>query len=592
MRSFADPVAVPHAVQSVSMAHAFRVTVEALPDRVAVRTLDDSVSLTWSALRDRADAFACGLAALGVTRGDVVALLLTNRPEFSVADIAAMSLGAATLSLYPTSTPEQLAFVMADAGAQILITEAAFREVVAAARDQVPELRQVVVLEGADHPQELAWEHVEALDPTFDIESAWRAVAGDDVLTLIYTSGTTGPPKGVELRHRNLLWSARAVEQLMDPPPDPRVISWLPAAHIAERGAHHYLPMLFGAEVTTCPQPTQILAYLQAVRPTMFLAVPRIWEKLRAGLEPMLAQDPDKQALIGAAIQKVELEQAGNQVPRDIAALAELGERELFPTLRDLLGLDQAVAVHVGAAPTPRAVLVFFHALGLPVAETWGMSETGFSGCCNPAGRIKIGTVGPPLPGSQVRLANDGELLYRSAAVMSGYRGRLHSTAQAIDADGWLHTGDIAEFDDDGYVRIVDRKREIIINAAGKNMSPANIESTIKGASVLIDQVCVIGDARPYNTALVALDSIVAQGWAANHNVDVGALTGDAAIRQAIQLDIDAANTQLARVEQIKRFAIVGADWQPGGDELTPTMKLKRRPIAAKYAALIEELYA
>jgi long-chain acyl-CoA synthetase len=269
-------------------------------------------------------------------------------------------------------------------------------------------------------------------------------------------------------------------------------------------------------------------------------------------------------------------------------------DRELFSGVRAMLGLDQLAAAHAGAAPTPRDVLVFFHAIGVPLAELWGMSETCGAGCCNPPDRIKIGTVGPAGPGVELRLAEDNELLMRSAVVMPGYRGAPEKTADAIDADGWLHTGDVATIDEDGYVTIVDRKKELIINAAGKNMSPANIESTLKGASPLIGHACVIGDRRAYNTALIVLDADFAPAYAAQQGINGDALpelARDARMREAVQAAVTVANDKLMRVEQIKRFTLIEGDWAPGGDELTPTLKLKRRPIAAKYASEIEAMY-
>jgi long-subunit acyl-CoA synthetase (AMP-forming) len=320
--------------------------------------------------------------------------------------------------------------------------------------------------------------------------------------------------------------------------------------------------------------------------------VPRIWEKLKAGLETQLVGD--KAELIAAAMRRIELQQGGEEVPEELEAQVAEADRSLFAGLRAMLGLDEAVSVNVGAAPTPREVLVFFHAIGIPLAELWGMSETCGAGCCNPPGRVKIGTVGPAGPGVELKLGEDGELLMRSGVVMTGYRNAPDKTAEALDADGWLHTGDIAQIDEDGYVRIVDRKKEIIINAAGKNMSPANIESTLKGASPLIGQACVIGDARPYNTALIVLDADFGPAWAAQQGIegDLAALARDERMLAAVQAGVDAANEKLARVEQIKKFHLVEGDWLPGGDEITPTMKLKRKPIAAKYAGQIEELYS
>jgi long-chain acyl-CoA synthetase len=557
-----------------TLAEAFRRTADLHPDRVAVRTKDDEVSLTWSELRERVDALAGGLARLGVKRGDTVALMLLNRPEFHIADLAVMTLGATPFSIYATYTREQIEYVTGDAGAKVALIEAAFAE-------RFPELEHVLVLEDG-------WPSDEA----FDAEPHWRAIEPDDEITLIYTSGTTGPPKGVQLVHRNLMTAVQSVEALIQFPDASRVISWLPAAHIAERMAHHYLPIVYAMTITCCPNPREVVGYLPAVKPTWFFAVPRIWEKLKAGLEAHAMQGENAERL-AAAVRRVELQQSGEEVPADLEAAVAEADRELFAGLRGMLGLDEAVSVNVGAAPTPREVLVFFHAIGIPLAELWGMSETCGAGCCNPPGRVKIGTVGPAGPGVELKLAEDGELLMRSGVVMTGYRNAPDKTAEAIDADGWLHTGDIAEIDDDGYVRIVDRKKEIIINAAGKNMSPANIESTLKGASPLIGQACVIGDGRPYNTALIVLDSDFGPAWAAQQGIegDLAALAADERVRAAVQAGVDAANEKLARVEQIKKFHLVEGDWMPGGDEITPTMKLKRKPIAAKYTAEIQSLY-
>ena len=263
--------------------------------------------------------------------------------------------------------------------------------------------------------------------------------------------------------------------------------------------------------------------------------------------------------------------------------------------LRVALGLDQAIAVNAGAAPTPVEVLEFFHAIGIELGELWGMSETCGLGTVNRPGHVKIGTVGPPCPGVEVSLAGDGELLCRGEFVMLGYRNDPEKTSEAIDADGWLHTGDIAEIDDDGFVKIVDRKKELIINAAGKNMSPANIEAELKSSSPLIGQACAIGDRRPYNTALIVLDADFTPQWAAQRGIEVGSFEELAQVPEvidAIQAGVDHANGRLARVEQIKRFTIIPGDWEAGGEELTPTMKLKRKPISAKYEAEIDAMYA
>jgi long-subunit acyl-CoA synthetase (AMP-forming) len=432
------------------------------------------------------------------------------------------------------------------------------------------------------------------------VAAAAREIEPDDIVTLIYTSGTTGPPKGVQLSHHNIMFAAQAIDQIIPFGPGSRVISWLPAAHIAERMAHHYIPIIYAGSITACPNPREILSYLPQVRPTWFFAVPRIWEKLKAGLEAMQAGQPEEtrksvQQAMGAAIQRVRLRQAGEPVPEELEAAVARADEQMFSKLREMLGLDQAIAVNVGAAPTPVEVLEFFHAMGIELAELWGMSETCGFGTCNRPGEVKIGTVGPPAPGVELKLGEDGEVLVRGDFVMLGYRNAPEKTAEAVDPDGWLHTGDVGVIDEDGFLKIVDRKKELIINAAGKNMSPANIEAALKTGSPLIGQAAAIGDARPYNTALIVLDADYAPQWAAQNGLEgrsLEELAAEPAVIEAVQAGVDEANTHLARVEQIKKFTIVPGDWAPGGDELTPTMKLKRTPIATKYQASIEGMYS
>jgi len=587
------------ASEAPTVAEAFRRTVAATPDRIAVRTLDDAVSLTWAALAQRVDAVAGGLAKLGVRRGDTVALMIGNRPEFHLIDLAVTTIGATPFSIYQTLPPEQIAYVVGDAGARLAIAEPALLPNLLAARRELPGLEHVVVI-GPGEAATIPLGEIEGSNPGFDVEAAWRAVTPEDVLTLIYTSGTTGPPKGVQLVHRNIMATARVLRQVISVPEGGRVISWLPSAHIAERAAHHYLPLIFGLTITTCPNPKELLTYLAAVRPHWFFAVPRIWEKMKAGLEARLAGLPDEQRgrvedAFAASLEKVRLEQAGSPVPEALTAQVAQADASIFAMLRSMLGLDEAVSVNVGAAPTPREVLEFFHALGIRVGELWGMSETTGAGTVNPPERMKLGTVGKPVPGVEIKLAADGEVLIRGDVVMIGYRNMPEKTAEVLDSDGWLATGDVGEIDADGYLRIIDRKKELIINSAGKNMSPANIESALKGASPLIGQVCVIGDARPYNTALVVLDPEYAATWAAQRGIADTALADlarDARMRAAVQEAVNKANARLSRVEQIKQFHLVPGDWMPGGGELTPTMKLKRKPIAAKYAREIEAMYA
>jgi len=588
------------AVDAPTVTEALRRTATNNPEIVAVRTPDDGVSLTWSELLERVDAVAGGLARLGVRRGDTVAIMLGNRPEFHIVDLAVAMLGATPFSIYVTYPAQEIRYLCTDAASKVAIVEQTFLPVLLEARKELPELEHVIVIDGEAPQETIALSEVEGSNPDFDVAAAAAEVAPDDILTLIYTSGTTGPPKGVQLSHHNIMVSAHAVQEIIAFDAGARVISWLPAAHIAERMAHHYIPVIYAGTITCCPNPREILSYLPQVRPTWFFAVPRIWEKLKAGLEAMQAGQPEEQRApvqqaLQAAIERVRLKQRGEAVPEELEAQVTAADEQMFSKLREMLGLDQAMAVNVGAAPTPPEVLEFFHALGVELAELWGMSETCGFGTCNRPGQVKIGTVGPPSPGTELKIAEDGEVLIRGEFLMLGYRNQPEKTAEAIDAERWLHTGDIGEIDADGYLKIVDRKKEIIINAAGKNMSPANIEAAIKSGSPLIGQAATIGDAKPYNTALIVLDADYAPQWAAQNgleNKSLVQLAGEAKMIEAVQAGIDEANEHLARVEQIKKFTIVPGDWMPGGDELTPTMKLKRSPIAKKYAAEIEAMYA
>lgn len=585
--------------ESKNLYEAFLKTSARQGDSKAIVSEDEDIVFTWNDLDSRVRAIAGGLNSLGLRRGDTVSLLMNNRSDFIPTDLAAVSIGAVPFSIYQTSSPEQIKYLLQDSAAKVMVLEGEFLPRVEEIRGDLPDLEKIVVIggEGGD----LSYQELMELDPDFDPLPIASEVGLEDPLTLIYTSGTTGPPKGVTLTHGNLLRMQTAVMQgvINLPDTDARVISWLPAAHIAERGANYYSAVMKGFEVHICPDPRRIIEFLPKVRPTWFFAVPRIWEKLKAGLEGMLAGLPDEQREkaqgdLAAAIEKVRLEQAGEPVPEDLAAQVAAADEALYAGLRHNLGFDQFVAVSVSAAPIPVEVLEFFHAIGIPIGELWGMSETCGVITINPPDRIKIGTVGPPVPGVEVKVAEDGELLCRSPYVMPEYRNAPEKTAETI-VDGWLHTGDIGAMDEDGYVKILDRKKELIINAAGKNMSPANIEAHVKVASPLVNQCVAIGDGRPYNVALIVLDPDFAPIWASKQGLEglsLEELAENELVLDEISAGIEEAGTKLARVEQIKKFKIIPGEWLPGGDELTPTMKLKRKPISAKYEAEIEALYA
>jgi long-chain acyl-CoA synthetase len=584
-----------------TVAIAFARTVQARPDRVALRTRGGEREITWAEYGQMVDRVALGLRALGLERGDTIALMLNNRPEFHIGDTAAISLGATPFSLYQTLTPEQIAYQLNDSEAEIVITEPAFIERVLAAKDDVPNLRHVVLVDSdGSSPDTIPFEDLLRTegDPA-EIGRCREAVEPDDLLTLIYTSGTTGPPKGVQLCHNNMMSAVKTFDDVIDFPEGARVVSYLPMAHIAERATGHYLPIVLGHTVTCCPNPREVIEYLPEVRPSWFFAVPRIWEKLKAGIEAGIEADQDeerKRAMkwaLEVGHKRVRLEQEGKEIPAELEEEHRKADEMVLSKLREKLGLDEVEAVYVGAAPTPLPVLEFFHAIGVPVAELWGLSESTGSGAVNLPGKIKLGTVGQVTPGMEIKLAEDGEVLIRGPQIMKGYRNLPDQTAEALDAEGWLHTGDIGEIDDEGYLKIVDRKKELIITAGGKNISPANIEAKLK-AHPLVGSACVIGDQKPFLSALVVLDPDVAPAWAAQQGIEDTSLTAlakDERVAAAIQEGVDAANAQASKVEGVKKFTVLGEDWLPGGDELTPTMKLKRKPVAQKYADQIEAMY-
>ena len=588
----------PPGLDAATMTEAFQHTAHAHPDRCALRLKEDAFSMTWREYADKVRRVAAGLVGLGLEREQALGIMLTNRPEFHFFDAAALHLGATPFSIYNTYAPEQIQYQVDDAGARILVTEKAFLERVRALQG----LEHVVVVDADTLDDALTIADVEAAgDPEFDFEAAWRSVKPDDVLTLIYTSGTTGPPKGVQITHANEISAVQGFDDVIAFPGDGRVVSWLPMAHIAERACSHYLPIMLGFTTTCCPNPREVVAYLPEVRPTWFFAVPRIYEKLKAAMEAAIAAEQDDakrqatQWALDVGLRKVRAEQAGEEVPEELAQEYAKADELVLSKIRARLGLDEIESINVGAAPTPREVIEFFHSIGIPLAELWGMSETCGYGACNPPERIKIGTVGPVAPGAEMKLADDGEVLMRGPMVMPGYRNQPDMTREALDEKGWLHTGDVGEFDEDGYLKIVDRKKELIISAGGKNMSPANIEAKVKASSPLIGQAIAIGDMRPYNVALITLDLDVAPAFAAQHGIEdpsPAALAEHPAVHEEVQRGVDAANEQLGRVEQIKRFKLLPTEWQPGSEELTPTMKLKRKPIHAKYEREIEELYA
>lgn len=555
------------ALAAGTLCSAFQRTAAARPTDVALRTPDDLVSITWAEYAQRVQRIAAGLASLGVGKGDTVAIMLVNRPEFHLVDTAAMHLGATPFSIYNTSSPEQIAYLLANAGNQVVVTERAFLPTIEHSLGDSSRVKVIVVDPDQDDRSDLiTLDQLETMGAEdFDFAATWSAVQPSDVAVLVYTSGTTGPSKGVELTHSNLMTQVRVTYERFTPAPHGRIISFLPSAHLADRWSSHYLASItLGFTVTCIADAKTIADHLPTVRPTLWGSVPRVFEKVKAKLESFGLTDP-----------------AG--LPEDQKA-----------ALRAQLGLDVCEAVVIGGAPAQPEVLEYFHALGLPLCEVFGMSETSCLITANAPGAYRIGTCGTALSGVELRVAEDGELLVRGPLVMAGYHGDPERTHEVLDPQGWLSTGDIAEIDADGYVSIVDRKKELIINAAGKNMSPANIETAVKREHLLIGQAVVIGDRRPYNVALIVLDPDAAAAYAAEHGLadgSVSALAHDESVRVVVVEAVERANARLSRVEQIKRFTILDIDWVADSDELTPKMSLKRRPIAEKYASVIDDLY-
>lgn len=560
---------------------AFQRTVAADPSAPALRAHGSDIVLSRAEYAAEVERVAGGLAALGVRRGDPVGIMLTNRPEFHLVDTAALHLGAIPFSIYNTSSPDQIEYLLGHAENRVLVCEPQFRERVEAAA--TPHLEHLI------GPDEFP-----PAEPDFDFAAAWQAVEPGDVATLIYTSGTTGPPKGVELTHANVMFVLDTCDRRFPFARDGACLSYLPTAHMADRIFSHYLHMVTGWTLTTVADASQVFAAVAATRPSWFLGVPRIWEKLRQALLRGVSALPEEQRTavekaLDEALTEVRNRQAGDGVPGPLAEVPPA-----LAAIRAKLGFDDIVLMMTGAAPIAPAVHEFYLALGLPLMEGFGMSETGALGMTNLADEIRVGRIGLPMPGTESRIAEDGELLLRGLHIMRGYRKDPEKTAEAIDADGWLHTGDVATVDDAGWYRIVDRKKELIINAAGKNMSPVNIESALKDASPLIGQACAIGDRRPYNVALLVLDPEAAASWAASNGLadpSPAAVATDPGVRAEVADAVARANERLSRIEQVKRWELLPTEWLPDGDELTPTMKMRRRGIADKYATTIEDLY-
>lgn len=598
-------------VAGKTLPEVFAKTVERLSDTDALKWRVDGAwqALTWRQYREAVADVTLGLLALGFGPGQFMLIWSRNRPEPHIADLAALHARGCPVSLYNTLAPEQAAYIASHCEASIAVVEnREFLRKLDAVRSELPHLRRVVLLDGEPQPGEdwlVSFESVraagraEAERSPNAFEDSWRQTTPDDLATVMYTSGTTGPPKGVMIPHHNVLWLAAANNRVIPPLEGGRSISYLPMAHATGRTADHWLPIVNGGTVHFCPDPRQLFQVALEVRPTGLVGVPRVWEKLHAGLSAAIAGEPDLarrqgvEQVIEVGRQVVRLRQRGAEVPAELQTAAD----RATPVARAILarvGLEECQQAVTGAAPIDPGIIEFFQALGLSMTEGWGMTELTCAATISALDRARNGTVGYAYPGIELKLADDGEILVRGPIVMKGYYKDPEKTASAIDAEGWMQTGDIGTVDSDGYVKIIDRKKELIITAGGKNISPANIENLLL-QHPLVGQACVVGDRRAYVTALLVLDTEMAPVWARRHGIEAGStaqLAEQPALKAEIQRAVDAANERLARVEQVKRFALLPVEWTAESGELTPTLKRRRRVIAERYAREIEDLYS
>ena len=562
-------------------------------------------SLDWKGYRAEVAAVTVALNGLGFGPGQFGLIMARNVPEHVIADLGIVHAGGAAVSVYNTLAPEQVEYLANHSEASVAFVEdeaylAKFLQI----RSSTPKLRHIILIRGEAPEGVLSWDSLVAegraayaRDPGA-FEAASRAVGPEDTVGLIYTSGTTGPPKGVVYSHNNIVWTLESARRVLELHNE-TLVSYLPLAHVAERFTSQWGSIYNGHEVYLCPDVAELLPYLLEAKPTAFVGVPRVWEKLMAGVNAGIGAEPDEakrqmaQGALAASIQAYKLKRDGQPVPDELASVVERAQ-PLFMLLRSKIGLDRCHLAITSTAPCRPEVHEFWAALGMPLYEVWGMSELTGPATTVPINDHRAPSVGVPMPGVEARLGDDGELLIRGGNVMVGYYRDPEKTAEAIDSDGWVHSGDIAQIGPDGHYRIVDRKKELIITSSGKNISPANLEAVAK-SSPIIGQAVAIGDGHSFITVLVVLDPQVAPMWGKAHGIASSSMSElaehpstIAEVRRALTI----ANTHLSRIEQFKRFTILPAEWSPESEELTPTMKLKRRVIHTKYKDQVDAMYA
>lgn len=593
-----------------TLVHRFRDRVERQPERPALRhhAKGEWEALSWGDYGTAVEEVAAGLLARGIDHGDRVGLLSGNRPEWHIADLGILSTGAVTVPVYPTSSASQVAYVLQDSGARICFVDTAesLAKVLLHFTD-LPDLDCVIALSpfpGLDREEvmiDLVRLRRQGRDHLADSPEAVAdrvaAVTAEDLATFVYTSGTTGPPKGTVLNHGNLSWTIDAVESMVGLSPDDRFLSYLPLSHIAERLVSHLGHIVSGGETWFAQSLATVPEDLKACRPTVFFAVPRVWQKFHDSiLEQISGMPRPARALIEKYLEMgkeaVAASEGGPEMSSVDNAVYEGLDKTLGATLRHKIGLDKARMVVSSAAPIHPDLVRWFHALGLPIAEVWGQTEDCGPATLNPPDAIRIGTVGIPLPGLEIRTAEDDELLVRGGSVCVGYHGNPKATAELIDDDGWMSTGDLGSIDDDGYITITGRKKDLIINAAGKNISPSEIESRLM-MEPLVGQAVVVGDGRKYLVALLTLDPDEAADWAKAHGspIDLASMATDPLVEATMEDAVQRVNSEHAPVEQIKQWRLLPDPFSVEGGELTPTMKVKRSLVIERNADLVDSMY-
>ena len=566
---------------------------------------DDSWSeRTLAEVADDTARLVTAFRELGIGKGDRVVLMMRNRAEFHALDLAVLFCGATPVSIYNSSAPDQIDYLVNHCGAKLAIVEDdTFIGRFDAVRDRLTSLENTIVVNPSADTDDAHIRLGELMTRTpADLTEAAAIGEPGDLATIIYTSGTTGPPKGVMLTNYNIVWSLESISRAMREQTDLtnlagfRHLSYLPMAHVMERLLGHYYMIEFATQVTCCPETSRVAAFAAAVHPDFFIGVPRVWEKLYAGVNAAMGADPDKAKAfadgLAAAEPIVAKMRAGTATPEEIETYQFL-DAVAFTPVKQLIGLDQAKICISGAAPLQSDVMRWFQTIGVPLSEGYGMSET--TAILTWSHEAKPGYVGRSAPGVEMRLGDDGEVLARGGNMFLGYLNAPDKTAETIDDEGWVHTGDIGEIDDDGYLKIVDRKKELIVTAGGKNISPANLEAELKGIP-LVGQACAVGDQKPFVAALLVLDPDAARVWAAEHGLEgeaatLSAMAENPDVIAEIEAGLKVAMANFNNAESVKKVTVLGAEWLPDTDLLTPTSKLKRRGILAAFATEIEAMY-